>query len=465
MKERKKQILFIAVLLLTLVGIGYAAIQSNLNINGTAGIVDAKWDIHFENITVTNGSVEINTTAGDVNAIIEPTNRTRVDYAVTLEKPGDFYEFLVDVKNFGTIDGMIDLITSTMQIGEDSPISILDDKSNLPVYLDYNVTYSDDLKIETNHELKAGEKETYKVRVEFKIDINPGDLPTESKTLKFSFKPKFVQADANAVEVAHANSSIVLELGDYFILEPDSNSYKITSDMSGDTTGDRMINPKELTLWRVIDVHNDGSLDAVSEYLASTYIYFSGAVGYANCIGVLQSVAQQYSKAGYTIDTRMMGYDGQTEYISDTEALNVLPSPSTTSTPTITSGIGEEYNNGIFGDNLYVKDYQLVGNIYKSNTARYGSNGLKAYRKDNNQPFSYWLASRRYYNYKNNPLSFQIRYIDDYDSIAFSAIHIYQPNDWIDYSNGFSFRPIITLKSGITANNGLGTIDSPYTLN
>ena len=208
MKERKKQILLIAVLLLTLVGIGYAALQSNLNIIGLANIPNAKWDIHFDNITITNGSVEINESTGDSAATINPNDNTEVIYSVTLNKPGDFYEFLVDVKNFGTVDGMIGLIASTIQIGEDSPISILDDNSNLPSYLDYNITYSDDVKIEPNHELKAGEKETYKVRLEFKTDLEPSDLPTTTRSLRFSMRPKHVQADDSAI-LSHKMASSI----------------------------------------------------------------------------------------------------------------------------------------------------------------------------------------------------------------------------------------------------------------
>jgi hypothetical protein len=78
------------------------------------------------------------------------------------------------------------------------PITIADDKSNLPAYLDYSVTYSDDTKIEPNHELKSGSTETYKVRVEFKRDINNSDLPQTPQTLQFGLQPKMIQSDTRA---------------------------------------------------------------------------------------------------------------------------------------------------------------------------------------------------------------------------------------------------------------------------
>ena len=189
--NNKKTIYGIIFILICLVGIGYAAIVSNISITGTAKIKTNTFDVHFENITLTNGSVEINTTAGDSAATIEPTNRTRIDYSVTLEKPGDFYEFTVKVVNGGTIDAMVNTVTSMM-----NNVVI---NNNLPNYLEYNVTYVDGIAIEPNHELNATQVETYKVRVAYRTDIDPSDLPTTASTLNFSFSVNYIQKDSNAI--------------------------------------------------------------------------------------------------------------------------------------------------------------------------------------------------------------------------------------------------------------------------
>ena len=193
--NNKKTIYGIIFILTCLVGIGYATLVSNITIAGTAAIKSATFDVHFENITVTNGSVEINTTAGDVNAIIEPTNRTRIDYSVTLEEPGDFYEFTVKVVNAGSMDAMIDTVTSKM-----NNVVI---NNNLPDYLEYNVTYVDGIEIEPNHELNASQVETYRVRVAYSQNINPSDLPTTSNTLNFNFSVNYIQKNNNAIEKAN----------------------------------------------------------------------------------------------------------------------------------------------------------------------------------------------------------------------------------------------------------------------
>ncbi len=189
--NNKKTIYGIIFILICLVAIGYAAIVSNISIVGTAKIKTNNFDVHFENVSVTSGSVEINTTNGDSAATIEPTNRTRVDYSVTLANPGDFYEFTVKVVNGGGMDAMINTVTSKM-----NNVVI---NNNLPNYLEYNVTYEDGVAIEPNHELNATQVETYKVRVAYRTDIDPSDLPTTPSTLNFSFSVNYIQKDSNAI--------------------------------------------------------------------------------------------------------------------------------------------------------------------------------------------------------------------------------------------------------------------------
>ena len=107
---------------------------------------------------------------------------------------------MVDARNNGSIDAMIDTITNKLNGTEISTTN------PLPAYLNYTVTYSDDVAIASNHLLAAHSIETYKVRVEYKTEINPSDLPSSSTTLIFTFGVTYVQADGNAVPVFHPNS-------------------------------------------------------------------------------------------------------------------------------------------------------------------------------------------------------------------------------------------------------------------
>ena len=196
-KNRNPKMKLITLILILVITIGYAALRTGLNINGTANIPRASWDIHFENVQINENSVSIG--EGDSAATVNQNDNTEVNYAVTFNQPGDFYEFNVDIKNSGTIDGMIESITSTLKINDAEPIIIADNKSNLPPYLDYSITYSDDIAIKVNHELAAGEKETLKVRLEFKRDITNEELEmAANKSIKTTIKPVMVQKNRDA---------------------------------------------------------------------------------------------------------------------------------------------------------------------------------------------------------------------------------------------------------------------------
>ena len=188
MRRNNKQVTTYFILFsLLLIGVVYAILQANLQINGTAKIKANTWDIHFDNIQVNENSVPIGTE--DSPATIDPNNNCKVDFEVTLGVPGDFYEFTIDVVNAGTIDGMIGELNKTLIVNNE-PVD------NPPDYLDYIVTYSDGIEIEENHNLEAGSTETYKVRLEFKTDIE--ELPSAS-TISTSLIPQYVQSDSNSI--------------------------------------------------------------------------------------------------------------------------------------------------------------------------------------------------------------------------------------------------------------------------
>ncbi|MBQ3307116.1 MAG: hypothetical protein IJG68_02865 [Bacilli bacterium] len=188
MRSNNKQITtFFIICSLLLIGIIYAILQANLQINGIAKIKSNSWDIHFDNIQVNENSVAIG--ENDNSANIDPENNCKVDFEVTLSVPGDFYEFTVDVENAGTIDGMIGSLNTTLKVNNEVV-------SEMPNYLEYSVTYADGMEILENHKLEVGATETYRVRLEFKIDVE--ELP-DVTTITTSLEPQYIQADTNSV--------------------------------------------------------------------------------------------------------------------------------------------------------------------------------------------------------------------------------------------------------------------------
>ena len=210
--NKKKKYIIILFLLVLSLSVGFALLQANLKINGSSKIQGSSWDIHFENLNVTNGSVALS--SGDVAATIQ-SSRTDITYTVTLNLPGDYYEFTVDAVNAGSVDGMVESVTSKLN---NQPIT------TLPNYLKYSVTYETDDEIEINHLLKAGDSETYKVRVEYKRDIENTDMLTTAQTLTFNFGVVYVQADSNGVVVKHPQFIYTINRYDLNAIDPKYNA-------------------------------------------------------------------------------------------------------------------------------------------------------------------------------------------------------------------------------------------------
>lgn len=341
---------------------------------------------------------------------------------------------------------------------------VVADPSPVPDIIKYSVTYADgkDIKLKQILPKANGNTETrrtYKIRVEYNENaITNESINNQSQALEydFSFAITYGQADDTAIVPT------TFQNGDYITLVPDASTYTVLASDSGYDT-DQTITPNELTLWRVINTNQDGSVDAVSEYVSSENIYFKGATGYAKYVGTLQKIAASYAKAGYTKSTRMMGYDGQTLEIADTHAFDGSTSSAeiTTTTPDPTTGTGEEYNGGVGGDTLYLKDYNLVGDVYKTEPDTYGTNGLLAYKKGATESSYYWIASRKYEYRSYYYFSFEGRVLDG-RLLEYNIYNYFRnwPSD--PYSYNWAVRPIITLNSANVEATGHGTKNDPY---
>ena len=193
--KNKKLTVTIIILLLMLMYIGYALLSQNLIVNGNSKIKSSTWDIHFDNIKVTSGSVQIS--ENDSAAVIDSNDNTKINYSVTLNTPGDFYEFTVDAKNYGSIDGLVEKLTTTITIDNGTPIDVTENPTSLPKYLLYSVKYANGDDIVANQLLKSLEKTTYRVRIEYNKDLNPTDLPGEVKNIGVNIDTDYVQSSGN----------------------------------------------------------------------------------------------------------------------------------------------------------------------------------------------------------------------------------------------------------------------------
>lgn len=171
-KNNKYKITLVFVLFVGMF-IAYAALTSTLNITGNTIVEKTTWDIHFENLVIANQNIEA--TLDD--------NNTTVNYKLTLDKPGDFYEFTVDVVNKGTIEAMVSTII-------DTPLTEEQQK-----YLEYTVTDENNKQLVVKEALETGKSKTLKVTIKYKKDITKEDLPSENQKITLNFKAPYVQAD------------------------------------------------------------------------------------------------------------------------------------------------------------------------------------------------------------------------------------------------------------------------------
>ncbi|MBQ6817421.1 MAG: hypothetical protein IJO27_03225, partial [Bacilli bacterium] len=103
-------------------GVGYAFLQQDLVINGTANIGDAKWDVKITNIQSTS---LVGATLVEKEGVTNPSfTDTSATFNVDLEYPGASAEFAVTVTNAGSIDAILNSITGVDIANEALPVEI-----------------------------------------------------------------------------------------------------------------------------------------------------------------------------------------------------------------------------------------------------------------------------------------------------------------------------------------------------
>ncbi len=178
-----------------LFGIGYAYLTTNLSIDGTSHVKSARWDVHFDN-------VQINTYS--VTATTNPTinNNTTIGFAVTLNNPGDIYEFTVDIVNAGTLDAKLDGITIEPEL-----------TSEQRNYFKYTVVYSDGSEISVGDPLDSGGTENIKIRVKYLEQADSSLYPSEDDNLDFSVTMNYSQGKGTPKNYAYVVSDTQMNIG------------------------------------------------------------------------------------------------------------------------------------------------------------------------------------------------------------------------------------------------------------
>lgn len=227
------------------------------------------------------------------------------------------------------------------------------------------------------------------------------------------------------------------EVGDYVKMTPTLTSYTTDTSKTG-YTSTQTINPSELNLWRVLKVNSNGTIEMISEYTSSTSVYFRGKVGYQNLVGYLNVLASKYENSKYTSGSRYIGYNGQTEYISDSTVSDSSTGASSTA------------------DILYQKDCESIKSILGTLVANKVGTSSKTY---------YWLASRYFYSSSSASWYYDGRSINTDGNLSGNDLYYYRSGSFNAGNGSNALRPIVILKSSITYTPAVGTSEDPFVLN
>lgn len=228
----------IILLVLLFLGIGFAYIESYLQVNGDFIIANNSWDIHFEKAYVLSN---------DIVEIAEPTitDFTKISFNINFESGDAFYEVYAFVKN----DGVVDAHVSEIKYGI---------PENIMPYVKFEVTYGDNKNINVNDLLKAGDYE--QIKISLKLVENFSDIwmklhPEIGTSLEeediiadfsaeFTFEIKYVQDFGEGI--SKKKSTLIQSLGldknaiteePSFVTAPDASTsgLYVVSDTLNDT--------------------------------------------------------------------------------------------------------------------------------------------------------------------------------------------------------------------------------------
>ena len=197
LKDRKVLygILGIALISIFTLTIAYAALNAVLTISGSAQVTSSDWDIYLANPKVKSGSATTD------EPVIKTTST--LEFSTTLNMPGDFYEFTVDVINNGSIDAMIENVVKNPELTTEQA-----------KYLKYEITYQNGESINTKQLLAKETTMPIKVRIEYRKDLVASDLPTGQVVLDLSLALDYVQSDGTEISVKDNGTYIGYKLGD-----------------------------------------------------------------------------------------------------------------------------------------------------------------------------------------------------------------------------------------------------------
>lgn len=430
MKKFKKRYLLI-VLLLCCVGVVYAMLISKLSITGGGKIKGNDWSVVFRNINESNGSVE-----GTANVI----GSTGISFNADLDKPGDYYEFSVDVVNNGSIDAMVSNYS-------------FEGTSDIEKIIKFDVSYIDGVEINKLDRLASLEEETLLIRMEYRKDVDPSDLNQEDIEINVKFEMDYVQDDGSSQErLKSLKNNMITEVKNV-------NGLVFNKTISSGEEGVYKLNNGYF--FRGGEINNNVVIDNVCYYVIRTTdegnirLLYNGELTEEGCKSDNKLIGDSVfnsdiSNANYEdseirsvllnwYNENLIQYDDSivAGYCSDTRMVD-----------------GEYYNkikseNGIIDldCNNVINDKVGLMSVDEILMVGYGRNGTYKSYLDANKGF----YSMSIYSNKSN----KARAV---------SIDEYAAKDSVLLDTSLGVRPVITIKGNVGYSSGDGSIQNPYVI-
>ena len=174
--------LFIGVIGLS---IGFAALNTNLTINGSAEVQASTWDVHFENLSSfskTGNAAEVTApTIKENNGV----NSTLIgEYSVTLMTPGDTASYTFDIKNAGDYNARISTVTIPTPTCNGSGTDAATDAANVCDNLAYTLTYTTSGEtVKVGDTLNSGQTVNVTLKLAYSTGVTADKLPKGDVTI------------------------------------------------------------------------------------------------------------------------------------------------------------------------------------------------------------------------------------------------------------------------------------------
>ena len=166
-------------------GIGFAALAQNLQINATANIT-GEWDVRIIDIQLVD--------AAWTNANASTFDGTSATFETGLASPGAYAYYQIRVENFGNIDAILSSITGLTAVNSTAPLEIQFEVDGVGYNDNWgNVTADKDNNTDFDHPLAAGETVSIGIRVRWVMPESGETTIPDEKSKTATINLNFVQ--------------------------------------------------------------------------------------------------------------------------------------------------------------------------------------------------------------------------------------------------------------------------------